>query len=208
MTPPAGTRPALRPTRTLPDGYRPAGSIDLSKNAPAQLGLSLAGVALFFLFGAGFAWAIGRLRQDIDGISWSFGAGGLLLGALALVATTAAVVVLHEAAHGLCFWLLTGERPRYGFKGAYAYAAAPDWHFPRGAYAVAGAAPLVLLSLGGLLLALVAPPGALPLLLYALTMNAAGAIGDILVLGWVAASPRGALFRDRGDAVERFVPGD
>jgi hypothetical protein len=197
---------APRPNRTLPGDYRPAGSIDLSTNVPAQVVLSIAGVALFFLFAAGFAWAIGALRPDAATISLSVDTGGLLLGILALVVATAIILVLHEAAHGLCFWLFTRERPRYGFKGLYAYAAAPDWHFPRLEYAIIGAAPLVLLSLGGLTLALVAPIGALPLLLYALTMNAAGAIGDILVLVWIAVSPRGSLFRDRGDAVERFVP--
>jgi hypothetical protein len=197
---------APQPTRTLPGGYRPAGSIDLSTNVPAQVVLSIAGVALFFLFAAGFAWAISVLRPDVGTINLSVSAPGLLLGILALVGATAVVLVLHEAAHGLCFWLFTREQPRYGFKGLYAYAAAPDWHFPRLEYAITGAAPLVLLSLGGLLLALVVPPGTLPLLLYALTMNAAGAIGDILVLVWIAVSPRGSLFRDRGDAVERFVP--
>lgn len=201
-----GARPI--PTRTLPAGYRPAGSIDLSTNLPAQVGLSIAGVALFFLFAVGFGWAIAALRPEVGTIGVTLEPGDLLLGIVALLAATALVLVLHEAAHGLCFWLFTRERPRYGFKGLYAYAAAPDWHFPRLEYATTGAAPLVLLSLGGLLLALVVPAGALPLLLYALTINAAGAIGDILVLGWVAVSPRGTLFRDSGDAVERFVRAD
>jgi hypothetical protein len=196
----------VRSTRTLPTGYRPAGSIDLSTNIAAQIGLNLAALALLVVFGAGFLRVLSALRPDASSISFSFGPGGLLIGALALAAATVAVLVLHEAAHGLCFWLFTGERPRYGFKGLYAYAAAPDWHLPRLAYAVTGAAPLVLLSLGGLALALVVPLGVLPLLLYALSINAAGAVGDILVLGWVALSPRGTLFRDRGDAVERFVP--
>lgn len=197
--------PLLRPTRTLPAGYRPAGSIDLSTNVPAQVGLTVAASVLFVLLGAGFTWAIMALRPGLNTFSGSLGPGELLLGLIALLLTTAVVMVLHEAAHGLCFWLLTQERPRYGFTGIYAYAAAPDWYFPRRAYAIAGAAPLVLLSLGGLTLALVVPPSALLLLLYALTINAAGAIGDLLVLAWIGISPRGALFRDRGDAVERFV---
>jgi hypothetical protein len=151
-----------RPTRTVPAGYRPAGSIDLSTNVAAQVVLSTAGIALFFLFAAGFAWAISALRPDAGTISLSVGAAGLLLGILTLVAATIVVLVLHEAAHGLCFWLFTREQPRYGFKGLYAYAAAPDWHFPRLEYAITGGAPLVLLSLGGLLLALIVPAGALP----------------------------------------------
>ncbi len=195
-----------RPTRTLPAGYRPAGAIDLSNNIAAQVGLSVVGIVLFFGFGAGFIQALLALRPDAVNIGFTFDGGDLLIALLALIATTAAVLVLHEAAHGLCFWLFTGERPRYGFKLIYAYAAAPDWHLPRLQYAVTGAAPLILLSVGGLALALVAPPITLPLLLYGLSMNAAGAVGDMLVLAWIAVSPRGALFRDRGDSVERFVP--
>ncbi|MFV9506451.1 MAG: hypothetical protein AB4911_18025 [Oscillochloridaceae bacterium umkhey_bin13] len=42
--------------------------------------------------------------------------------------------------------------------------------------------------------------------IYAISMNAAGVIGDVLVIVWIARSPRGALFRDQGDAVARFVP--
>jgi hypothetical protein len=191
-----------QPTRNLPAGYRPAGAIDLATNVPAQIGLSLAAIILFFLAGAGVVGLLSLLRPELGAISGSFG----LLSLLALVVTTIAVVVLHELIHGLCFWAFTRSRPQYGFKGLYAYAAAPDWYLPRGAYAITGAAPLVLISLGGLAMALIAPPASLPLLIYAVSMNAAGAIGDVLVVAWIAVSPRGALFRDQGDAVARFVP--
>jgi hypothetical protein len=198
--------PALRPTRELPPGYRPAGSIDLAANIPAQVGLSLGGIVLFIAWYAGFSRLIGVLRPAVRDVSVTFGLGGILFGLVAALAVIALVLVLHEAAHGLCFWLFTRERPRYGFKGAYAFAAAPDWYFPRREYALAAVAPLVLLTAGGLALALSIPLGALPILIFALSFNAAGAIGDLLVLAWIALSPRGALFRDRGDAVTRFVP--
>ncbi|MFV9506449.1 MAG: hypothetical protein AB4911_18015 [Oscillochloridaceae bacterium umkhey_bin13] len=64
----------------------------------------------------------------------------------------------------------------------------------------------MLMSLVGLGVALIAPPASLPLLIYAISMNAAGAIGDVMVIVWIARSPRSALFRDQGDAVARFVP--
>lgn len=193
------------PTRELPPGYRPAGSIDLAANIPAQVGLSIGGIVLFFGWFWGFARLVGLLRPNVSDLSATFGLGGILVSLVAGLASIALVLVLHEAAHGLCFWLFTRECPRYGFKGVYAYAAAPDWHFPRREYAIAAAAPLVLLTAGGLALALILPPGALPLLIFALSFNAAGAIGDLLVLAWIAVSPRGALFRDQGDAVTRFV---
>jgi hypothetical protein len=200
--------PAPRPTRELPPGYRPAGSIDLAANVPAQVGLSIGGIALFFAWFWGFGRLIGALRPNAGDVSVTFGLGGILVGLVAALVAIALVLALHEAAHGLFFWLFTRERPRFGFKGVYAYAAAPDWHVPRREYAITAAAPLVLLTVGGLALTLILPPGALPLLIFALSFNAAGSIGDLLVLAWIALSPRGALFRDRGDAVTRFVPSE
>ncbi len=43
-------------------------------------------------------------------------------------------LVLHELVHGLCFWSFTRDRPRFGWKLIYAYAAAPGWYLPRGRY--------------------------------------------------------------------------
>lgn len=193
-------------SKTLPPDYHPAGAINLATNRPLQLGLSLGSVILFVLFGLGFMGLIGRLRPDLGTLSGSFGLFEMVLVLLMLLITTVIVVWLHEAIHGLCFWLFTRSRPHYGFKGLYAYAAAPDWYLGRLPYAITGAAPLVLISLLGLLCAYVAPASAMPLLIYALSLNAAGAIGDMLVLAWIALSPKGALFRDYGDALERFRP--
>jgi hypothetical protein len=198
--------PAPRPTRELPAGYRPAGSIDLAANVPAQVGLSLGGIVLFIAWYAGFSRLIGVLRPAVRDVSVTFGLGGILFGLVAALAVIALVLILHEAAHGLCFWLFTRDRPRYGFKGAYAYAAAPDWHFPHREYAITAVAPLVLLIAGGLALVLIISLGALPILIFALSFTAAGAFGDLRILVWIALSPRGALFRDRADAVTHFVP--
>ncbi|WP_165774649.1 DUF3267 domain-containing protein [Candidatus Viridilinea mediisalina] len=194
-------------TKTLPPNYLPAGAINLATNKALQLGLSLGSVILFVLFGLGFMGLIARLRPDLGSISVTFGLIEMLFVLLMLVLTTFIVVWLHEAIHGFCFWLFTRSRPHYGFKGLYAYAAAPDWYLSRLPYAITGAAPLILMTLLGLLIATVAPALAMPLLIYALSLNAAGAIGDMFVVAWIAVSPKGALFRDHGDALERFRPG-
>jgi hypothetical protein len=97
--------PAPRPTRDLPPGYRPAGSIDLAANVPAQVGLSIGGIALFFAWFWGFGRLIGALRPEVRDVSVTFGLAGMLIGLVAGLAAMVLVLVLHEAAHGLCFWL-------------------------------------------------------------------------------------------------------
>ena len=68
------------------------------------------------------------------------------------------VFVLHEAVHGLFFWLYTRDRPRFGFKGWYLYASAPGWYLSRNRFLVVGLSPLVTMTAAALGLAMVVPP--------------------------------------------------
>jgi hypothetical protein len=125
---------------------------------------------------------------------------------VAVLVLTFLMIVVHELIHGLFFWLFTRERPTFGFKGAYAYAAAPDWYMPRNQYAIVGLAPLVLMTLAGLVLLPVIPVWAIPALLFVVVTNAAGAVGDIAVVGWLLLQPRATLVNDIGDAVTLYRP--
>jgi hypothetical protein len=86
----------------------------------------------------------------------------------------------------------------------YAYAAAPDWFFPRRQFVLIGLAPVLLLTLAGLV--------ALPLvdflttarIILALTVNAAGAVGDFMVVLWALGQPPDILLRDEGTAVTAY----
>lgn len=196
----------LTAQRHLPPKYVRSGKLNLARHVPAQIALNILGVGLFIGFLIVFGQVISALRTDLTAIEVTLTSANILPGLVALIVVIAVVVVLHEAVHGIVFWMFTRERPRFGFRGFYAFAGAPEWHLPRLQYALVGAAPLVLLSLGGVLLALGLPAGGLPLLIIGLALNAAGAVGDLLVLGWIAGSPHGSLFRDTGAAVERHVP--
>lgn len=188
--------------QTLPPGYQPGGTLDLAKNKVALIGLNIAGLGSFFLFG----WVSLRitlaLRPDLT--SFSVGGNGILWLALGLLAITVVQVVVHELIHGLFFWLFTRERPRFGFKGAYAYAAAPDWYLPRNQHMVVGLAPLVVITLLGFLFVSIVPGWAIPGLLFAIVSNAAGAVGDIAVVTWLLFQPRATLVRDVGDAITLY----
>lgn len=197
----------MQATRTLPQGFDLLGSISLKQNRRLFMLLNILGIpwllacAAFFFFMAGLLGALGSGSGSV-----TLDATTLLLSLVALVVTSAVVLVLHELAHGLFFWLFTRSRPRFGFKGAYAYAAAPGWYFPRPQFLIIGLAPIVLISLAGLLvLPFTAPPVSL-LFIVALIVNATGAIGDLYMIARLLVVPRGVLIEDQGEGIRWFAP--
>lgn len=196
----------MQATRTLPPGYGPLGSISLKENRRLFILLNLLGIpwavlcAVFFIVMAGL---LGGLRGSGE---VTLTLPDLLLGLLALTLSLFVTLILHEMTHGLFFWLFTRARPHFGFKGAYAYAAAPGWYIPRPPFLLIGLAPLVILSaLGLLILPFVPFPGSL-LLLFALFTNAVGAIGDLYMVARLLTVPRRALIEDVGDSIRWFAP--
>ena len=194
----------MQPTKTLPDHYNLDVTLDLTKNMRVLLGLNVAGLVLFLFFGAVFWRLFIGARPDFSLQPFRFGA---LEGLLVVVVVSILVVIVHELVHGLFFWIYLRERPIFGFRGAYAFAAAPDWYIPRPQFIVVGLAPLVLISGGGLLLLPLLPVGMLPALLFALTVNAAGAVGDLYVVAWLFTKPDTVLVNDEGDRFAMFLPG-
>lgn len=190
--------------KTLPSTYTPGGTLDLSKDPKALIGLNIVGLGIFFVVG----WASLLLTAAVrpDGTGFSARGPEVLWLALGLLVVTGIQVVIHELIHGLFFWYFTHERPTFGFKGLYAYAAAPDWYLPRNEYLLVGLAPLVLMTLGGFLLLLVIPTPAIPLLLFAVVSNIAGAVGDMAVVVWLLRQPGTTLVRDIGDAITFYRP--
>jgi hypothetical protein len=63
---------------------------------------------------------------------------------------------------------IPARKPKFAFKVWYAYATAPGWYLPRNQYAVVAIAPLVVLSLLGIILFLAFVPAGLltPVLLF------------------------------------------
>lgn len=200
----------MEAVRQLPETYQKVGTLDISKDQKLQIILNLAGLAAM----AGFAWLFYRalvwLRPDENPLGFTefeirigslpewFGVAAAILGLAALG------VVVHEAIHGLFFWLFTRSRPRFAFKLAYAYAAAPDWYIPRNQFLVTTLAPLVLISLAGLLIFAAAPASWLLPTWFVITMNAGGAVGDLAVAVWLLTQPARCLAQDRGDAVTLY----
>ncbi len=193
----------MHATRTLPPSYALHARLDLSGRPAVLVGLNLVGLALL----AGFGWPMVRaayaLRPDLAQAGLALDQVPGLLSALAAAVLT---LFAHEGAHGLFFWVFTRQRPQFGHRGAYAFAAAPDWYLTRGQFAVVGLAPLVLITLAcaGLVawLPLTLARGAL----FLAIINAAGAVGDLVVVAWLLWQPRRALVNDLGDVFSIYAP--
>jgi hypothetical protein len=103
----------------------------------------------------------------------------VLLWLLASVVGYFLMLPLHELLHALAF-LLWGGTPYFGVKWPYAlYCGARDQLFCRNQYLVVGLAPLVVITLAGIILTVLAPTIAVYTL--AITVgNISGAAGDVL----------------------------
>jgi hypothetical protein len=198
----------MQSTQNLPNDYQSVGTFDLRNNPKALIQLNIWGLVLFVVAGWGFVSLLSFLRpQDaLIGIAIGFtGLVGLLQALLVLLLVTVVMIVLHEAVHGVLFWGFTHSRPRFAFKGAYAYAAAPDWYLPKYQYLVVALGPLVVLSLAGIALMFMIPLEGFMTLLFFLVSNASGAVGDLWVAGWLLRQPHACYANDRGDAVTLYV---
>lgn len=199
----------MQATQSLPTGYAPLGSVTLKENRRLLILLNVLGIPWFILC-ALFFFAMASLLSPANDASGSgvvsLSLTDMLLAFVVIVAALAAMLVLHEAVHGIFFWLFTRSRPLFAFKGLYAYAAAPGWFIPRWPFLVIGLAPLLLISLAGLvIMPFIAFPFSLVLIL-ALIANATGAIGDLYLMIRLLFVPQDALIEDWGEGIRWFAP--
>ncbi len=198
----------MSPCKFLPADYAPLGSLNLAKNKSLQLGLSLGSLVLFVVFGYLFFYAAVLLVPAMGvGGKLALGLSELLSVLGGLIIVFVLVLVMHELVHGIFFWLFTRERPIFAFKGIYAYAAAPDWYMPRIPFLIVGLAPVCLLTVLGLILLPLLPLNIALFVVFALTINAAGAVGDLYIVFRLLFIPATCLVRDEGDSITWYAPG-
>ena len=198
----------------LPDHYQHYSSLNLSRKR-ILLVMALVGSVLVLLFGWFFVTVALVLRPAATSILTLFTptpTGGFtvllpLVWIVGALITILLVIIVHEAVHGIVFWIFTRKRPQFGFKGLYAYAAAPKGvYMRRNPYLVVGIAPFVILTAVGLILVPLLPLGTLPFLVCFLAFNAAGAVGDGVVTAWLLRFPSTVLVEDVGDAMIIYGP--
>ncbi len=201
--------PRLPAIKSLPPGYQKTGEFNIARDFKLLIGLNLLGFALLVASISGLVRfsAVWRPIETLQALSGSIDSlTGLFAYILILLLVIAIMIILHEALHGLFFWIFTGERPIFAIRLSYAYAAAPGCFLPRGRYTVVGLAPLVILTAAGLLLIPFIPPALLFYLILFTALNFAGAVGDLWVVGWLLRRNPAALVQDFGDRIEVYEP--
>jgi hypothetical protein len=198
----------MRAFRDLPPDYHVYGEFNL-ENSRLLLAMNLLGLGLLVAAGWLFGVLIGALRPHMGEfvwIFWSDNTARMMGQILALAGLLVVMIVLHEGLHGLAFWFFTHDRPQFTFKGWYASASAPGWYFTPSAYFIIGLLPLVGISLLGLALVPFVPESWVVPLWAFMTINAAGAIGDLIMVGWTLRLPRGAVVQDYHTRTVAYVP--
>jgi hypothetical protein len=155
---------------------------DLELLEPTQLRpLALLSLAMLVISGIAFvALNLVAYYWQRHTLQFTFTFWSIVLWLVCNVVSYIVVLPLHELIHALAF-LFWGGKPYFGAKLPLAlYCGAKNQLFWRNHYLVVGLAPLVVITLAGVILTLLAPALA-SYLLFATIGNIAGAAGDVLV---------------------------
>jgi hypothetical protein len=200
----------MHAVQSLPETYHALKTLDIAKSPGLLFGLNVAGLVVLVISGWLFTAAVFWLRPEDAAAQMRFISVHSLIELIVLIFSilglTAANLILHEAIHGIFFWIFTRSRPKFAFRGVYAYAAAPGWFLSRNAYLITGLAPLVLISLAGLMVIWLVPASALLAVWFVLIMNASGAVGDLFTTLWVLRQNPRSYFQDLGDNITHYAP--
>lgn len=193
-----------RATNIRPENATLVYSLNLFNNKRIFWLLQIPATIGFFLFGFLFLlWAI-WLRPDSAQVLHA-GIVFPLSALLVLILGMAISIVLHELVHGAFFWFFSHSRPRFGFRGGYASAAAPGWFFPRRQYLVIGLAPFIILSVVGMIVVIFVPIKMLAVILVAMIANASGSVGDLWIVSKVIRERRNIIVEDLGDGMNFYA---
>jgi hypothetical protein len=176
--------------KTLPPGYRYAGTLDFMRNRSQMKALVILSLALIVV-----PVIVGLLTVPV-GPSWRLMASRWYMWpclGLALVV----YIPLHELTHGIAMFVLSGVRPTYGLKLPYAYAGSTVW-FDKPSHIVTALAPVAVWG-AALQIAITKLPQAWfwPLWIIQIS-NLSGSAGD-LYTAWALARMKGdLLIQDTG----------
>lgn len=195
----------MHAVKLLPANYQPGKMLDFSSGR-ASLWMNIAAIPLLFIFSWLFGMVFAFLRpvNPFPNGMWSVITSFSVKDWLFLLLGVIFILIFHELIHGIFFWIFTKEQPKFGLRGGYAYASAPDWFLPKYQYASVGLSPFVVISILGIIISSFLPAGFLPYLLVIVSFNAAGALGDMIVVTWILCQARTIFVKDQGDKFSTF----
>lgn len=190
-------------SQRIPPKYELAGHWHINLKGRALVVTSISAVLVF-----GLTMILGFIiRGSLRGhFEWQF---DLLLFPIVL-GVFVALIILHEAVHGVLF-LVLGGKPRFGVKlvgrffpvALYATSRKP---FFRNQYLLISLAPFFTLTLVFLVTSILAnADGIAALAVVAMAINASGSIGDLLAAWRIRRHGRSVLFEDTEDGFNWYV---
>jgi hypothetical protein len=194
----------MQPTQTLPENYILAWDVNMKRDKRLNIILQVVGLGWMVLAGWLLASVLIWMRPDFSEAVRTGISGNLLLGLLLILVVMAIAIVFHELVHGFLFWFFARRRPEFGVGQGYAFAAMPDWYFPKGQYLIIGLGPLVGLTLLGMAIMAFAPLNWLGLVFAGVVINAGGAIGDLYVCWRIAREADNVWVKDIGDGFQVY----
>ena len=197
-----------KPTKNLPENYQAGDRFDLNENRGLGMILNLTGLGLLFAVGWLFLQSLSSLRPEYlstENILIVTGMREFWRGVLLLVVSVALVILLREGLHWLVLWIITGDLPRLGFRGMYAYAAVPEWYLPRRAYTWLTFIPLFGITILGVIAVVLVPLNLVPGVMLLVSLNVAMAINDLATLYWLMRRPKESLIMEDRDCVQVFT---
>jgi hypothetical protein len=170
---------------------------EISLLQPERL-LPLSLLSLLLLVAGGIFFGVLNIAAYIwqtHASSGQIGGWGLITWIVINILGYLVILVVHEALHAaaFAFW---GGRPYFGVKLPYAlYCGAKNQLFRRNQYLVVGLAPLVVISLAGIIFTLLSPALA-SYTIFATVGNVSGAAGDVWVVARLLQQPETTLVED------------
>ncbi len=116
----------------------------------------------------------------------------MLLGILLIIS------VVHELIHGLFFFIITKEKPVFGYKDLFAYAGAPDWYIKKKYFYIISISPFVILSFAGIAALFFTSSVFLSVVLVPFSAHAAACIGDLWMSIMLLNKPEETYVNDTG----------
>ena len=175
--------------------------IDFQKNKKLLILVNLLSVLLFPLFYVFFyylSWLFGIVERQ-DQLAYYFFFKFLPYKYLILILFILIVItVVHELIHGLFFYLVTKEKPVFGYKVLYAYVGAPDWFIKKKYFYLIGLSPFVIITIAGVVSLFLVGSYYLSVVLIPLAAHSAACAGDLWFNSMLLNKPEETYVNDNG----------
>ena len=182
---------------TLPKGYKAMDRIELLKDEKLMTRLGVLSLVV-----AAVAVVIGLFIAPFR-VILTFGSLPLLTTPLILLLVYVLFILIHELIHGVTMKMYCDAKVSYGFRLTYAYAAS-EGYFTKRQHMTIGLAPVVIIGVFLLLLAIILPMGWFWNIHVLQVFNLSSAVGDFYMAYKLRKEPEDMLIQDDGPAMTIF----